>query len=128
MKLLQPYHAEVRHAVSVSVKVRRHRVSVSCAYPRKVQQVSLVERVAGLPDINVCLAPLTKHRYTPFKDLQSTLFLTVYLLLAASSNESASTMYGLHISARRTVHFWLPEEHFVVFFCALKCHAGWHLL
>jgi len=54
--------SEVRHAISLSVKVRRHRVSVPCADLRQVQQVSLVERVAGLTDMNVCLPPLTKHR------------------------------------------------------------------
>ena len=94
MQLLQHHHAEVRYAVSVRVKVRRHRVSVPRANPRQVQQVSLVERVAGLPDINVCPAPLINTAYTTFDDLQSTLFLTVYLLSAASSNESASIMYG----------------------------------
>ena len=31
MKLLQPHHAEVRHAVSVSGKARRHRVIMPCA-------------------------------------------------------------------------------------------------
>jgi len=68
MKLLQPHHAEVRHAVSVRVEVRRHRVSMPCADPRQVQQVSLKERAAGLHDINVCPAPLTKHR---IHDVQS---------------------------------------------------------
>jgi len=93
MKLLQPHHAEVRHALSVRVEVRRHRVSVPCADPRQVQQVSLVERVPGLPDINVCPAPLTIHR---IHDVWLAVNTVPYGVLVACRvfERTASTMYG----------------------------------
>jgi len=122
MQLLQPHHAEVCHFVSVSV-------SAPPLGQRAVCRSALVERVAGLPDIKVCPGPLTNTAKTRFDDLQSTLFLTVILLPAASSNESASIMYGqiAHLCAPHGPLLFGFRKNILLCFCALKCPPGWHL-